>query len=262
MTDYTFAALPPAPGLPRQRQAGAGALLDKDDRNGAFTPTAWTRKQFRVRQAVIDRLRLWQSQAYRVRWVTLTGSNDSKAERLRDDFAELRRRIGREFGYKFEFVCVDTREGNGVLHMLWAMQGPRFFVPFKWLQAQWQAIHAAMFVNIQDVGGGDGDARRLSRYIVAQYCGGQDALVRLSQSRAAYPLARMRVAWYGALLGLVERYEWGGRMLGAWGEQWHSEFKRRFWGVYRDGWAELLACRSVTAHGVQFVWCDGSLARV
>ena len=73
--------------------------------------------------------------------------------------------------------------------------------------------------------------------------------------RTVYP-------WYSALNGLIERIEWGGRCMGALGDQWHSYFRKAFWRQYRDGWASLLASRSVLVHGVQFVWWDGELSRV
>ena len=154
----------------------------------------WTRKQRGIRQAVIDRLRYWQGNGHVVRWVTLT-SSPASGGRLRADFQALKKRIEHRFGYQFEYACVDTREGHGVLHMLWALRGDSFFVPFRWLQETWKELHGAWHVNIKDVGRGDSDARRLSRYIVAQYCGGQVGLVRFSQSRCAVPLGAMRRAW-------------------------------------------------------------------
>jgi hypothetical protein len=84
-----------------------------------------------------------------------------------------------------------------------------FYIPFEWLQASWNSLHGAFHVNVKRIGNEDRDARRLSRYIVAQYCGGLDALVRVSRSRMEYPLPRMREALRSVLKGLPERYEYG-----------------------------------------------------
>ncbi len=68
--------------------------------------------------------------------------------------------------------------------------GESFEALSKGLQNSWSSLHGAYHVNVKRIGGADRDARALSRYIVAQYCGDQKALVRISQSRAAaYPSA-------------------------------------------------------------------------
>jgi len=69
--------------------------------------------------AAIDRLRYRQSDGYQCLWTTLTSSPRSSAKRLRADFQALRKRIGREPGFScVEYICVDTREERGVLHMI------------------------------------------------------------------------------------------------------------------------------------------------
>lgn len=183
-----------AQSAPRSGAPASAPLLDKGDGNvpGNTPRTSWNRKQWMTRRAVMDRLRYWQANGYQCLWVTLTSSPRSSAKRLRSDFQALRKRIAREFGFQgVEYVCVDTREGHGVLHMIWAWKDPdarkkaSFFVPFPWLQKSWSSLHGAFHVNVKRIGGADRDARALSRYIVAQYCGDQKALVRISQSRAA-----------------------------------------------------------------------------
>jgi hypothetical protein len=187
------------------RAAGAPSpapFLDKGDRNLPMGDRpAWSKKQWVTRRAVMDRLRLWQSTGHQCLWVTLTSAPHSPDKRLRADFQALRKRIVREFGFRdLQYICVDTREGHGVLHMIWAWRDPNprkrssFYIPFEWLQDAWSSLQGAFHVNVKRIGGADRDARRLSRYIVAQYCGDQNALVRLSQSRMDYPLARMRAA--------------------------------------------------------------------
>jgi hypothetical protein len=197
-----------------------------------------------------------------------------------------------------EYVCVDTREGHGVLHMIWAWKDPNpakrasFYIPFDWLQPSWKSIHCAFHVNIKRIGADDRDARRLSRYIVAQYCGGQNALVRLSQSKAAVPLAAMRAELKRALKGLPERFEFGEKLRESLGGaqyypgtiQWVDGHKRRvplpadtppykpsdftrafnqfFWIAFRQAWTELMRTRSCDVYGVKLVWANGELRRI
>ena len=59
-------------------------------------------------------------------WVTLTSSPESDGESLRKHFQVLRKRLARELCFApVEYVCVDTREGHGVLHMIWAWRDTR-----------------------------------------------------------------------------------------------------------------------------------------
>jgi len=255
---------------------GAPPFLDigKGNVPRVWQTLKWTPKQWQTRRTVIDRLRYWQSSGYQCLWVTLTSSPQSPKDRLRQDFQVLRKRAGRELGFpSFEYVCVDTIEGHGVLHMIWAWKDPdprkraSFYIPFDWLQEQWKGIHGAFHVNVKRIGTADGDARRLSRYIVAQYCGDQNGLVRLSQSRMAVSFARMREALLRTLRSLPERYEDGKRLSAEYrGEESWKEFSREFnrtlWAVFRNAWDALVRSRSCEAFGVQFAWWDGRLQRV
>lgn len=84
----------------------------------------WSRKQWLTRRAVLDRLNYWQANRYQCLWLTLTSSPDSPPDQLRRDFQTLRKRMARQLGYKsVAYVCVDTREGHGVLHMILAWKG-------------------------------------------------------------------------------------------------------------------------------------------
>ena len=160
----TFGNESAAQSGPRSGTPASAPLLDKGDGNvpGNTWRSSWIRKQWMTRRAVIDRLRYWQSNGYQCLWVTLTSSPKSSAKRLRADFQALRKRIGREFGFTgVEYVCVDTREGHGVLHMIWAWKDPdptkraSFYVPFPWLQDSWSSLHGAFHVNVKRIGGAD-----------------------------------------------------------------------------------------------------------
>jgi hypothetical protein len=153
--------------------------------------------------------------------------------------------------------------------MIWAWRDPNsakrasFFIPFDWLQAQWKRIHGAFHVNVKRIGVADRDARRLSRYIVAQYCGGQNALVRLSQSSLPIPLGRMRAALLRTVRGLPERYEQGGKLLAAFPrEEFADVFGQFFWIEFRKAWTALVRTRSCKAFGVQLIWSDGTVQRL
>jgi hypothetical protein len=169
-----------------------------------------------------------------------------------------------------EYVCVDTLEGHGVLHMIWAWKDPNprkrasFYVPFDWLQEQWNGIHGAFHVNVKRIGSADKDARRLSRYIVAQYCGDQDGLVRLSQSRMEVSLSRMREALLRQLRALPERYIHARALIneGQSSQDFGRLFNGWFWAVFRHAWDDLVRGRSCEAFGVQLVWWGGELQRV
>lgn len=81
----------------------------------------WSRKQWVTRRTVLDRLNYWMANGYQCLWVTLTSSPSSPVAQLRKDFQALRKRMARQLGYEgVQYVCVDTREGHGVLHMILA----------------------------------------------------------------------------------------------------------------------------------------------
>jgi hypothetical protein len=83
--------------------------------------SAWSRKQWVTRRSVLDRLNHWQADGYQCLWVTLTSSPSSPVDQLRRDFQTLRKRMARQLGYEdVQYVCVDTREGFGVLHIILA----------------------------------------------------------------------------------------------------------------------------------------------
>jgi hypothetical protein len=62
--------------------------------------------------------------------------------------------VEREFGFKgIEQFVLETTEGNGVLHMVWAWRGARsFYVPQAWLSEQWEKIHGAPVVWVRKMG--------------------------------------------------------------------------------------------------------------
>ena len=152
--------------------------------------------------------------------------------------------------------------------MIWAykdtnpLKKASFYIPFIWLQAQWNEIHGAFHVNVKRIGGRDKDATRLSRYIVAQYCGNQDGLVRLSRSRMMYPISKMRASLLSALKNCTERYFLANKWPKMSSEEFTEKFNGWFWGTFRSAWDELIMKRQCTAFGVQFFWADGKIQRL
>ena len=145
----------------------------------------WTRQQRRVYQ----RLTSWSYEAKsrdcQLLRVDLTTASGGPSHLLRKHLQELRRRIERDLGFKgLETFVVETSEGNGVLHMVWAWAGDRaLIVEQKWLSEQWERIHGAKIVWIRRMGLEKKDIRTVSRYFALQYLANQgDALVRMSWS--------------------------------------------------------------------------------
>ena len=119
-----------------------------------------------------------------------------------------------------------------------------------------------MGVNVQRIRRGKVSSRRLSRYIVAQYCGGQSGLVRLSQSRGELPFARMRQALLHTLRGLPERYQAAQPLLDLAHEEFERLFRQLFWLVFRQAWEDLATTSQCQVYGVDLVWCCNRLERL
>lgn len=230
----------------------------------------WSKQQFKIRRLVADRLTYWQSHGYEVHWVTVSSPYGPCERTLREDFEELRRRVVRRVGLgALEYVCVETSEGNGVLHIVWAIKTDKkraFFVSYGWLSETWAEIRGAWNVSISRVKVSNGDRRRLTRYIVCQYCGGQSGLVRVSQSRLGIPLAKMRAALLRAMRGCTERYE----MMKACSDR-HPKEENVNWGKLmgqwfflslRRAWNDLVATGQCWFFERDFVWFAGKLCEV
>src|SRR5436190_202008 len=108
-------------------------------------------------------------------WVTLTSSPSSDASLLTKHHKEIVRLLGTALGFSgVEYSGVVTREGHGVIHVVWAWKGRRSFYvdAFKWLSPEWERLHGARMVSVQRIRGGE-DRGRVARYAVAQYVQGQ-----------------------------------------------------------------------------------------
>ncbi len=169
----------------------------------------------------------WLSHGYVLAWLNLTTAPNGTFEELAYQFKCLRQSIKRHFGFPIEFLEVQTREGHGVIHAIIACQNPRFWVGQKWLSSEWERIHGARIVWIKRIGKTAADGKRLSKYIVTQYCAGQRGFVRFSWSWWLTPV-KIRKAWKALQCLCSVTFQ---DPLAKWG--WRREFM--------VSWAEILS---------------------
>lgn len=142
------------------------------------------------------------------------------------------------------------------------MRGRSFYIEFVWLQENWQDIHGAFHVNVKRIGGSSKDARRLSRYIVSQYCGDQNGLVRLSQSKPDQPLAPIRQALQRAIKNLPERHEFASTLSHLPPDEFSLQLRKALKTRFQAAWDSLVRVGSCELFGVQLIWFNGQLERL
>jgi hypothetical protein len=81
------------------------------------------------------------------------------------------------FRFKFKYFKLKTKEGGGVLHIVFrkAYNVPK--IPFEWLSNQWSKIWGSPRVNISEIK--VKDSQKLSMYLVGQYFAKQP-VIRMS----------------------------------------------------------------------------------
>jgi hypothetical protein len=184
-------------------------------------------------------------------WMTFTSAPGSTRDLLRAHFQVWRKRLGRHLGCDpaaISYVMVDTHEGHGVLHAVVAFPvGVAAWLDFSSLGDWWLEIHGARQVKFKKVGGGDGDVRRLSTYLIAQYMVSQgesvDLLGRVSASRSVLPLsAWRRYVWRvcGSRLHVYEQMHALPAMAGEDFERLWRELRRLQFRRLRACWDQLL----------------------
>lgn len=131
----------------------------------------WSPKQRRAYHRIMSGYKLTQYLRRRLRFMTLTTSNEGRGNDLKADFNTLVKRIRRHYG-RFEYIRVRTDEGNGVLHILYRGS----YIPRSWLQSQWIDIHKSWNVDIRDT------QRYHCSYVINQYMCGQSSFVRYSMT--------------------------------------------------------------------------------
>ena len=221
-----------------QAEASEALSLDTDGHSSISVPVReeWSRQQKRIYHRINSCLAYWEGHGYKIAWVMLSTAVGGNAEKLSYHHQRLRQKIESELGYRgMEHFVVQTAEGNGVLHVLWAWKARKgerqreFWISQGWLVAEWERIHGAIIVWIRRYGGGRWGRKNVSRYVVSHYCSGQKMVVRCSWSwkrtfgfplvavwrefRKLYvgPLSRGGVrAWEAVMRGeTVARCDWG-----------------------------------------------------
>lgn len=169
--------------------------------NNEVKSVEWSRKQKRAYHRLISLLNYWEGQRYQILRVDLTSSPDSDYTKLRNNHDKLRKKIERILGFKgIETYILETREGYGVLHCIWAwkqrdgFREKNFFVSQKWLSKEWERLHRAKIVWVAKY---DKESfkskKRVSRYFVSQYVIEQ-SFVRYSYSwgrTLGFPLVKL-----------------------------------------------------------------------
>lgn len=169
---------------------------------------AWNSQQKRIFQRSMSWCIEAKGRGCQLFWVMLSTAPGGDASKLGRHFQELRRRVEREYHYEVEYFSVRTREGLGVLHMIWAIKAERaVWIPQAWLADEWEKIHGARVVWIKRMGGHGRDVKKVSRYMVSQYLADQKALVHASWSwwRSRVAIARAWVEFKKLVRPYMER---------------------------------------------------------
>lgn len=144
--------------------------------------TDWSRKQRRTFRNLVTWMGYLKGKGYQLLRVDLTSVRDREGS-LTENFKILRRRVERVYKCKVLYFKIETSEGNGVLHMVWAIKSERaVWIPHAWLSAQWRDITGAYVVYIKRVSKGENNGKKIGRYLAQQYLAGQSAIVRVSWS--------------------------------------------------------------------------------
>jgi len=190
----------PRHGVPGGAVGPPSVLTSVESVPGDGKKVPWSRQQKRVFHRTIACFNYWEGHGYQSLWVMLTSSPKSPPGTLSRHHKALRRIVERTFGFRgMEHCTVETREGLGVLHIVWSWRGGSpgsFYVPQEWLAEQWEKIHGASYCWITRVRKGGDSGKRISRYMVSQYVAGQDARVRLSWSWKTFRLSIVKT-WQG-----------------------------------------------------------------
>jgi len=149
--------------------------------SSAFKP--WSKRQKRLYQRLLSFEKEALGRGCQLFRVDLTSAREGDNKSLVRGFQELRRRIEKTFGYYIEYFKVETSEGHGVYHMVWAINANRaVWIPQEWLSERWGEIHGAKIVYIKRMKKDKHTVRNVGRYFAVQYLAGQSSFVRMSWS--------------------------------------------------------------------------------
>lgn len=177
------------PILPNQESAvkpavpSLDSLCQSSTSSTSFSKSEWSRPQKRFCNRGYAFNRIVQFKGYQRLWVTLTTADGGSYENLSAHREELERRVKRTFGYDVLSIWVKTFEGNGVLHVIWAIKcNLAVWIPQAWLSDQWLDIHGARVAHIKRIGGRVKDGKNVVLYMVTQYMAGQGLFDRYGYS--------------------------------------------------------------------------------
>lgn len=217
----------------------------------------WSRRQKRLYKNLSSWISIKKGEGAQILRVDLTsieGSNYNLTEKLQ----RLRKLIEKTFHYRIQYFKVETSEGNGVLHMIWAIKHPSpVYISQKWLSDAWKHISGAYIVYIcklatrrQSKKGRqykfrtiEKHIRDIASYMATQYIADQSAIVRVSWS------------WWRGDVHIREAFKQFIRLahIGRYvpGEGLHYLMLPR-WKLYH-GWTELLLHRLWKAEDRTFI---------
>ena len=150
----------------------------------------WDKSQKRTYGQFLSWLRVLKTRGYQFLWVMLSTANAEKREDLNRDLKRLVKRIYRLYGYDVHHFGVETSEGFGVYHFVWAIKSDTpVWIGQKWLSRVWKVIHGANVVWIERIGSSRRDQKNVASYCVSQYMSGQSLYVRRLWSWWKFPIS-------------------------------------------------------------------------
>jgi hypothetical protein len=143
--------------------------------------------QARKSRRLFHRCLSWQteknSQHYQLLRADLTAPcRKRRGDSLRKQFQELKRRVYRHYAINLDNFIVETSEGNGVLHLICAVEAKkRAWIDQRWLSGEWKKINDAKVVWIKRARQRRRDRLRIASYFANQGQRGS-AVIRFSYS--------------------------------------------------------------------------------
>ena len=239
-------ALPQASSSGKSSSTVVASLLDHSVPKSNFSSGsskklykgAWSRKQKRGYQRIRSITTYWREAGYEMSWLMFSTAAGGDASKLAGDHQRIKQAVERHFNFpNIQHFMVQTEEGNGVLHVLWAWRAPKgfrpvsFYVPHAWLSKRWERIHGAKVVWISKVTQTKKSLQRVSHYCISQYVAGQAGYVRMSWSwwrMFGFPLVG---AWY-----LFKKWGlWGGNYFNYSYSKWRYKAFLSLWDDFLSG---------------------------
>jgi len=126
---------------------------------------ALNKKKSRFFQRIKSFITILQSKhikGYRFSFLTLTSSYQSSSDIL-DDWAILKKRIERRYDKIWYFAVREYNEKGDLIHLHILLYSP--YIPIEWISSNWQDIHNAKIVYIENVDNNDKAVSYMSKYM-------------------------------------------------------------------------------------------------